>query len=262
VILAVDIGGTKFAAGLVTLRGELLDRTFVPVEHDVGPQSHFAALVGIVRQQLEQVEEHHGIVVTAIGIGCSGPIERQCATVSPVSIPAWRAFPLRQHLSEMFELPVYGDLDAKALALAEGWLGAAQGLSTFCALTVSTGIGGGIVIDGELLGGRRPSRRTRSCAVRAGSSDAHPRRSATGSTSTWSWSAAVWRSGSRRRSSTPPRRSSTATPSSGAVCGRGSHRSGSAIRVRSSGPEPWRSEGSAGALEDVSASAQLGRLRR
>ena len=53
----------------------------------------------------------------------------------------------------MFELPVYGDLDAKALALAEGWLGAAQGLSTFCALTVSTGIGGGIVIDGELLDG-------------------------------------------------------------------------------------------------------------
>ena len=60
---------------------------------------------------------------------------------------------MRQHLSEMFELPVYGDLDAKALALAEGWLGAAQGLSTFCALTVSTGIGGGIVIDGELLDG-------------------------------------------------------------------------------------------------------------
>jgi glucokinase len=153
VILAVDIGGTKFAAGLVTLRGELLDRTFVPVERDVGPQSHFAALVGIVRQQLEQVEEHHGIVVTAIGIGCPGPIDRQCVTVSPANIPAWRAFPLRQHLSEMFELPVYGDLDAKALALAEGWLGAAQGLSTFCALTVSTGIGGGIVIDGELLDG-------------------------------------------------------------------------------------------------------------
>ena len=50
-------------------------------------------------------------------------------------------------------MPVFGDLDAKALALAEGWLGAAQGQSDFCAVTVSTGIGGGIVLDGELLDG-------------------------------------------------------------------------------------------------------------
>jgi glucokinase len=152
-ILAIDIGGTKFAAGLVTMRGELLDRSRVEVARDVGPQSHFAALAGIVDEQLEQAKVHHDVRIRAIGIGCAGPIERNCETVSPVNISAWRRFPLRQHLVDFTGLPVYGDLDAKALALAEGWLGAARGVTSFCAMTVSTGIGGGFVIDGELLDG-------------------------------------------------------------------------------------------------------------
>lgn len=152
-ILAVDIGGTKFATGLMTFRGELIDRSRVEVESDVGPQSHFAALVGIVNEQLESAERQHRVRVRAVGIGSAGPIERNCETVSPLNIPAWRKFPLHQHLADLTGLPVYGDLDAKALALSEGWLGAAKGVSSFCAITVSTGVGGGLVIDGELLDG-------------------------------------------------------------------------------------------------------------
>lgn len=153
VILAVDIGGTKFAAGLMTARGTLLDRSRVEAESDVGPQSHFAALASVVMEQLEQATSQHDVRVRAIGIGCAGPIERNCETVSPINISSWRGFPLRSHLRDLTGLPVYGDLDAKALALSEGWLGAAQGVSSFCAITVSTGVGGGLVIDGELLDG-------------------------------------------------------------------------------------------------------------
>lgn len=152
-ILAIDIGGTKFAAGLVTTRGELLDRARVEVETDVGPQSHFASLVTIVTEQLERARLHHRLDVLAIGIGSAGPIERNCETVSPINIPAWRRFELRQHLADFTGLPVYGDLDAKALALAEGWLGAARGVKSFATMTVSTGVGGGFIIDGELLDG-------------------------------------------------------------------------------------------------------------
>ncbi len=153
VVLAIDIGGSKFACGLVTMRGALLDRSRVEVAADVGPQSHFASLAAIVSEQLERAQIHHGVRVRAIGVGCAGPIERDCATVSPVNIPSWRRFELRQHLHELTGLRVFGDLDAKALALAEGWLGAARGVSSFCAMTVSTGVGGGFVIDGELLDG-------------------------------------------------------------------------------------------------------------
>jgi glucokinase len=153
VILAVDIGGSKFASGLVTMRGTLLDRSRAEVERDVGPQSHLSALAAIVGEQLERARVQHHVRVRAIGIGCAGPITRNCETVSPVNIPAWRSFPLRRHLAELTGLAVYGDLDAKALALAEGWLGAARGVTSFCAMTVSTGVGGGFVIDGELLDG-------------------------------------------------------------------------------------------------------------
>ena len=152
-MLAVDIGATKFAAGLVTLRGELLDRSIVEVEQDVGPQSHFAALAGIVGEQLDRSGTHGDARVRAIGIACAGPIERNCETVSPVNISSWRRFPLRSHLADLTGLPVYGDLDAKALALSEGWLGAARGVPSFCAMTVSTGVGGDFVVDGELLDG-------------------------------------------------------------------------------------------------------------
>ena len=152
VVLGVDIGGTKFAAGLITARGELVARARVEVERDVGPESHWTALAGLVSEMQSQAVEQHARI-RSVGVGCAGPVTRQLETVSPVNIAGWREFPLRRRLRELTQLPVYGDLDAKALALAEGWLGAAQGHPNFCAMTVSTGIGGGIVLDGELLDG-------------------------------------------------------------------------------------------------------------
>ena len=152
-ILAIDIGGPSFEAGLVTFRGDLLDRSRVEVETDVGPQSHFAALARIVLEQLDQARDQHDVRVRAIGVSCPGPIERNCETVSPISVPSWRRFTLREHLHELTGLPVYGDLDAKAMALSEGWLGAARGAKSFATITVSTGIGGGLVLDGDLVDG-------------------------------------------------------------------------------------------------------------
>jgi glucokinase len=75
------------------------------------------------------------------------------ATVSPLNTPVWRRFPLRQRLADATGLPTFVDLDAKALARAEGWVGAAAGVADFVALVVSTGVGGGIVSGGRLLHG-------------------------------------------------------------------------------------------------------------
>ena len=153
-ILAIDIGESSFSAGLVTARGELIDRAIVEIEPDVGPQSHFAGLASVVLAQRDRALEQHDVRIRALGVGCAGEIERNCDSVSPNHISAWRAFPLRDHLADLTGLPVYGDLDAKALALAEGWLGAARGVASFATVIVSAGIGGGFVIDGELLDGR------------------------------------------------------------------------------------------------------------
>lgn len=90
--------------------------------------------------------------VAAVGVGCVGPMDAE--TVSPLNIPAWRSFPLRRSLEERLGLPVAVDNDAKALALGEGWRGGAVGVSNFLAMVVSTGVGGGVVLDGRLLDGR------------------------------------------------------------------------------------------------------------
>lgn len=152
VILAVDLGGTKFAAGLMTLRGELLVRGRVEIDREATAEPLFDQLTALVDEQLEAAVDHE-VRVRAVGVGCAGPTTPNCETVSPVNIGGWREFPLRSRLAEATSLPVFGDLDAKALALSEGWLGAAKGVSNFCALTVSTGVGGGIVVDGQLLDG-------------------------------------------------------------------------------------------------------------
>ncbi|MFM2071803.1 MAG: hypothetical protein RLZZ623_2066 [Actinomycetota bacterium] len=152
-VLAVDIGGTKMAAGLVTLRGELIDRTQVLVDQGLNANELFASLASIMRDMRARADDHHQMRVRAIGVGCAGPVTPNVQTVAPLNIASWRNFALRERLATSFELPVYGDLDAKALALAEGWLGAAQGRSNFLAMVVSTGVGGGIVLNGQLLDG-------------------------------------------------------------------------------------------------------------
>ena len=73
--------------------------------------------------------------------------------VSPLNIPAWRRFPLRARLAQSTGLPTFVDNDAKALALGEGWRGAAVGETDFIVITVSTGVGGGIVLGGQVLDG-------------------------------------------------------------------------------------------------------------
>lgn len=74
--------------------------------------------------------------------------------VSPLNIPGWRVFPLKSRLHGLTGLPTFVDNDAKALALAEGLFGSAVGSSDYLAMVVSTGVGGGLVVDGKLLDGR------------------------------------------------------------------------------------------------------------
>jgi glucokinase len=144
--LAIDVGGTKLAVARVDAAGGLTDRRMAPTPaHGRADElwSRLAELIATVRQGDEVV----------VGVGCGGPMEPDGATVSPLNIPAWLGFPLRDRLGELTGLPVHVDNDAKALALGEGWVGAARGEANFIAMVVSTGVGGGIVTDGRLLDG-------------------------------------------------------------------------------------------------------------
>jgi glucokinase len=150
-VLAVDIGGTKMAAGLVDTTGRLVVADRTPTVGD-GPEELFATLAELV----DRVRGASGVPDTSLvacGVGCGGPMSADGHTVSPLNIAGWRAFPLRRRLADLVGRPTWVDNDAKALALAEGWRGAAAGHRDYLAMVVSTGVGGGLVVDGRLLDG-------------------------------------------------------------------------------------------------------------
>ena len=148
-VLAVDIGGTKLAAGLVNQAdGRLLTTATVPTPRSDDAEVVFGALVGL----LDQLGPDRA-AAEMCGIGSGGPMSAGGEELTPVHIPAWREFPLRRRMAEATGLPVFVDNDAKAVALAEGWVGAAAGVNAYVGMVVSRGVGGGIVLDGRLLDG-------------------------------------------------------------------------------------------------------------
>jgi glucokinase len=157
--LAVDVGGTKMAAGLVDAQGTVLYRHHVPTRRTVGGEHEvterealWADLATLVGQVCDQ--RGAGDTLVICGVGCGGPMTAGGMAVSPLNIAGWRDFPLRDRLRDCTGLPTIVDNDAKALALGEGWIGAAAGCENFVGMVVSTGVGGGIVLDGRLLEGR------------------------------------------------------------------------------------------------------------
>ncbi|MGH9154927.1 MAG: ROK family protein [Acidimicrobiales bacterium] len=153
--LAVDIGGTKLAAAVVDGDGEVVTSASTATPQPTprstdgdgsNGETVFRALVALV-DTVRTGDE------AVCGVGCGGPMTAGGATVSPLNIPAWDAFPLRRRLADHLGLPTYVDNDAKALALGEGWQGAGRGRLHFLAMVVSTGVGAGIVLDGRLLDG-------------------------------------------------------------------------------------------------------------
>ena len=145
-VLAVDVGGTKLAAGVVDPDGRVRNQARVPTGGRDADEL-FGSLTGLVEPLLDAE------TVAGIGVGCGGPMSAGGDLVSPLNIPQWRDFALAGRLADHTGLPVVVDNDAKALALGEGWCGAAIGERDYLAMVVSTGVGGGLVVDGRLLDG-------------------------------------------------------------------------------------------------------------
>lgn len=153
--LAIDIGGTKFAAGLVTVLGEITSARRIPNPQGTDPEALFVALVKVVDSVLHAagLEPEAAAELPGIGIATAAPLDREAGTVSPVNIPAWRGFPLRDRLTERYGLDVRMFGDAVAVAVAEHWRGAARGRRNLLGMVVSTGVGGGVIIDGCVVPG-------------------------------------------------------------------------------------------------------------
>jgi glucokinase len=147
--LALDVGGTKIAAGVVAGDGELVRSEQRPTPRGTDPEAIFA----VVEQLVRIVTSTHR--VGGVGIASAGPIDLAAGSVSPVNVPAWRDFPIRDRVAALVPgLPVRLGGDGLCMALGEHWRGAGRDVPFLLGMVVSTGIGGGLVLDGRPYPGR------------------------------------------------------------------------------------------------------------
>ncbi len=149
--LALDIGGTKIAVGLVDPAGELVHTTTCPTPNHQDAEHVW----GVVEQLIADTVASAEGAVRAVGIGCAGPIDSTAGTVSPVNIATWRGFPLRDRvIAAVPDVPVLLAGDAICMAVGEHWRGAGRGVDFLLGMVVSTGVGGGLVLNGVPYHGR------------------------------------------------------------------------------------------------------------
>lgn len=148
--LAIDVGATKVAVGLVSRSGEVLAR--IDVSSKAGS---IAELNGSLAAAIKNVMASPDVVVVGAGIGSAGPIDNVKGTINPVNIPHWVDFSLVDFVREVSGLSSVRIIgDASALAYAEFVLGAGRGATNLMGIVVSTGIGGGVVLNGAFHVGR------------------------------------------------------------------------------------------------------------
>lgn len=155
--LAIDVGGTKLACGLVDSDGRISYGRRVATPPGADAEALWAALVGLVDAVVAEAAAAEGAAaeVVGVGVGCGGPMRWPDGVVSPVNIPGWRDFPLLERVRHRWagERPVRIHNDAVATALAESRWGAGRDAAALLGMVVSTGVGGGLVLAGRVLDG-------------------------------------------------------------------------------------------------------------
>ncbi|MDE2446777.1 MAG: ROK family protein [Alphaproteobacteria bacterium] len=150
--LGIDLGGTQLRAAVLNAKGEILRRKAVATDVVGGPHAVIAQMVQLTADVSGDWRDR----LRAAGVSSPGPLDLENGRASDLpTLPGWFGFPLRDMLREKLDLPVVLENDGVAAANGEWKYGAGRGLANMVYVTVSTGIGGGVVMDGHLLHGRR-----------------------------------------------------------------------------------------------------------
>jgi len=156
-ILGVDLGGTNIVVGAMRADGATQHAMHsVPTRADLGADAVVARIAAALERSITETCAETGATradFLGVGIGSPGPLDRQTGVVIFTPNLGWRDFPLRDRVSAAVGLPATLDNDANCATFGEWWIGAAKGARHVIGLTIGTGIGGGIILDGTLFHG-------------------------------------------------------------------------------------------------------------
>jgi len=148
-VLSLDLGGTKLAVGVVNDAGEALAERLRLTPAQTSPAQVIQALLDMAEEAVQEVESGWS-GLAGVGISFGGPVDFAAGrTLTCHHLPGWESIPLRDEVADRLGLPAIMDNDANVAALGEARFGAARGRRHVLYLTVSTGIGGGLVLDGR-----------------------------------------------------------------------------------------------------------------
>lgn len=153
--VGVDVGGTNVSIMVVDASGGIREQTTIPTDLTVSPENMINRINESIRKVIRKanIPENR---IEGIGIGAPGPLDcRNGYLINPPNLHGWVDIPIQELVEKDFSYPVRLENDANAAALAEKWLGAGRGNDNFVYMTVSTGVGSGIISDGKLLRGRK-----------------------------------------------------------------------------------------------------------
>ena len=153
-VIGVDVGGTKVAAGVVDNLGAIDDVTRVAMVSDRSAVEGFSAVAAAIDHLFGRTKEQQR-TIRGIGICAPGPLDPNTGVViNPPNVTCWRNYPLAAEISKRYQLPVKIENDGNAAALAEVLWGAGKGYSKVFYVSLGTGVGTGLVLDGHIYNGR------------------------------------------------------------------------------------------------------------
>src|SRR5215831_17753093 len=156
-VIGVDLGGTNIVVGAMSADGKQhYAMRSIPTSAESGAEAVADRIVGLIEEVINATMSETGASrddFLGVGIGAPGPLDREKGIVIVAPNLGWRNFPLRDRIAERLNLPATLDNDANCATVGEWWQGAAKGGRNVIGMTIGTGIGGGLIIEGELFHG-------------------------------------------------------------------------------------------------------------
>ncbi len=148
-VFGVDIGGTTVKLGLFDVEGNVLDKWEIPTRTENGGENILPDIADSVREKMKQIDKE---AVAGVGVGAPGPVDSEGTVHRAVNL-GWGTFSIKDTLEDLLNMPVMAGNDANVAALGEMWMGGGQGYKDLIVVTLGTGVGGGIIINGRMLTG-------------------------------------------------------------------------------------------------------------